>query len=127
MCPAATARPSTILAMDIQVVEHAVIALVAVAVFFEEAGIAPVLGLVAGAVQVPTRLEFCEVVKIALRTIPVALLKRHVVEGMGGQYSGPTYYLSEPMSLPAGIGVIVKRLGMNQIEFPGSWIENMKT
>ena len=50
MCPAATARPSTILAMDIQVVEHAVIALVAVAVFFEEAAIAPVLGLVAGAV-----------------------------------------------------------------------------
>ena len=52
MRPAAAARPSTVIAVYIHVVEHAVIALVAVAGFLEESAVAPVLGLVAGAVWI---------------------------------------------------------------------------
>ena len=48
MRSAATAPPSTVIAVYVHVVELAVIALVAVAVFLEETAVAPVLGLVAG-------------------------------------------------------------------------------
>ena len=52
MWPAAAARPSTVITVYIQVVELAVIALVAVTGFLEESAIAPLLGLVAGAVRI---------------------------------------------------------------------------
>ena len=82
--------------MYVHVVELAVVALVAVAVSFEELAVAPVLGLLA--VDPEANLVTGKVVKIALCANPVALLERHDEKEMIGQYWDGTQPISPLLS-----------------------------
>ncbi len=72
-------------------IELAIVALAAVASLREESAVTPVLGLIAGQVEVPTGLEPGKVVELAARAEPVALLKRHAAERVDYQYPGEVY------------------------------------
>ena len=76
----------------VEVIELAIVALVAVTVLQEEPTVPPVLGMITRQVKIPASLEPDKVVESAARAVPVALLERHVAERVVYQYTGGVCY-----------------------------------